>query len=39
MMSAFELDDNNLNEITYHEYIQKPMRIPTLLQTVNNLLI
>jgi DNA-binding NtrC family response regulator len=39
MMSAFELDDNNLSEITYHEYIQKPVRIPTLLQTVKNLLI
>jgi DNA-binding NtrC family response regulator len=39
MMSAFELDYNNLKEITYHEYIQKPVRISTLLQTVNNLLI
>jgi DNA-binding NtrC family response regulator len=39
VMSAFELDDNNLKDITYHEYIQKPVRIPTLLETVNNLLI
>lgn len=37
-MSAFELDSNNLKGIRYHEYIQKPVHIEMLLQTVKNLI-
>lgn len=37
-MSAFQLDSNNLKGIRYHEYIQKPVHIKMLLQTVKNLL-
>lgn len=37
-MSAFQLDSNNLKGIRYHEYIQKPVHIQMLLQTVKNLL-
>ena len=39
LMSAFDIENSNLDEITYHEYIQKPVRIPMLLQTVNDLLV
>ena len=37
-MSAFQLDSNNLKGLRYHEYIQKPMHIQMLLQTVKNLI-
>lgn len=37
-MSAFQLDINNLKGIRYHEYIQKPVHIQMLLQTVKNLI-
>ena len=37
-MSAFQLDSNNLKGIRYHEYIQKPVHIQMLLQTVKNLI-
>lgn len=37
-MSAFQLESNNLKGIRYHEYIQKPVHIQMLLQTVKNLL-
>ena len=37
-MSAFQSDSNNLKGIRYHEYIQKPVHIQMLLQTVKNLL-
>jgi len=37
-MSAFEITSNNLKGIRYHEYIQKPVHIQVLLQTVKNLL-
>ena len=37
-MSAFQLESNNLKGIRYHKYIQKPVHIQMLLQTVKNLL-
>jgi len=37
-ISAFEITSNNLKGIQYHEYIQKPVHIQVLLQTVKNLL-
>ena len=37
-MSAFQLESNNLKGLRYHEYIQKPVHIEMLLQTVKNLL-
>lgn len=37
-MSAFQLESNNLKGIRYHEYVQKPVHIQMLLQTVKNLL-
>ena len=37
-ISAFQLDSNKLKGIGYHEYIQKPVHIQMLLQTVKNLL-
>ena len=37
-ISAFEITSNNLKGIQYHEYIQKPVHIQVLLQTIKNLL-
>ena len=38
IMSAFEINGNNVKQIRYDEYIQKPVRIQVLLQTVKKLI-
>lgn len=38
IMSAFEINGNNVKQIRYDEYIQKPVHIQVLLQTVKKLI-
>ena len=38
IMSAFEINGNNVKQIRYDEYIQKPVHIQVLLQSVKKLI-
>jgi two-component SAPR family response regulator len=39
VMSAFELDKDELNEINKEDYLRKPMHVPKLIESVKKLLI
>jgi DNA-binding response OmpR family regulator len=38
LMSAFEINGDDLKELTYHEYLQKPIHMRELVSTINEIL-